>query len=65
MSEKSLSTFEIITVEEAADILHISKSKLYSILKSDPSFPAIKLNRKWLVYKAKMPEWFAGKLSMK
>lgn len=58
VNEKSPSAFEIITAKEAAKILQISKSKLYQILKSDPTFPAIQLGRKWIIYKAKLPEWF-------
>lgn len=58
MIEKSPSTFDIITTKEAAKLLQISKSKLYQILRSDTTFPAIQLGRKWIIYKAKLPEWF-------
>jgi excisionase family DNA binding protein len=62
MNEKSPSTFDIVTAKEAAKILQISKSKLYQIMKTDKAFPAVQLGRKWIVYKAKLPEWFESKL---
>jgi len=62
MNENSPSTFDIITAKEAAKILQISKSKLYHIMKTDKDFPAVQLGRKWIVYKAKLPEWFESKL---
>lgn len=62
MIEKSPSAFDIITAKEAAKVLQISKSKLYQILKSDPTFPAVQLGRKWIIYKAKLPQWFESKL---
>lgn len=58
MIEKSPSTFDIITTKEAARVLQISKSKLYQLMKSDPTFPAVQLGRKWIVYRSKLPEWF-------
>lgn len=65
MNEKSPSEWDIITPKEAAEILHLSLNSFYLLLQNDPSFPAIKLGRKWVVYKAKMPEWIEQRLEEK
>ncbi len=65
MKEKSPSTWDIITAEETALLFNLNINTLYHILNSDPSFPAVKLGGKWLVYKAKIPEWFEQKLACK
>lgn len=65
MNEKPSLEWDIIPPKEAAAILHLSLNSLYLLLQNDPTFPAIKIGRKWIICKAKIPEWIETKIRKK
>lgn len=62
MIEKSPSTFEFMTVDEAAEVLRVSLGSIYRIIQEDVTFPSVKLN-KLVVDRAKLKEWYEDKFS--
>lgn len=65
MIERSQPTFEIITRKEAAQILRFSNDRVYRIIKTDPTFPAVKINKKWVVDRTRLEAWYEEKFSNK
>lgn len=65
MKEKSPSVWDIITPIEAAELLHMSRNSIYKLIHSDNTFPAVQAGNKWLIYKAKIPDWFEQKMACK
>lgn len=52
----------IITAEQAAKELNLSKNKLYAIMRTDISFPAVRAGKKWLIIGDKLELWINTKL---
>ena len=50
---------------EAAELLHMSRNSIYKLIHSDNTFPAVQAGNKWLIYKAKIPDWFEQKMACK
>jgi excisionase family DNA binding protein len=56
--EKILS--EILTVDEAADLLRIPRSTIYKLAQLG-KIPAQKVGRHWRFHRAALVDWIAGK----
>lgn len=57
--------FELISAKETADLLDICLNSFYTLLRNDPTFPAIQVNRKWKIIKNKIPDWCDQQLNNK
>lgn len=47
----------LINVAETAELLGLSQNSLYTLLNGDPTFPAIRIGKKWIIQKNRIPEW--------
>ena len=47
----------LINVSETAELLGLSHNSLYSLLNGDPTFPAIRIGKKWIIQKNRIPAW--------
>lgn len=56
---------EIISAKEAARLLGISLNSVYTLLNSDPTFPAILCSGKWIIRKDRIFDWFDSRLNHK
>jgi excisionase family DNA binding protein len=65
MIKKLPLTFDIITVEEAAQILRMGKRRLHRTIKTDPTFPAVQLNKKWVIDRSLLEAWYESQFSNK
>lgn len=47
----------LINVSETAELLGLSQNSMYALLNFDPTFPAIRIGKKWIIQKNRIPEW--------
>lgn len=63
MIERSSPTFDILTRKEATQILRFSKVMFCHLTKTDPTFPAVKISKKWVVDRTRLEAWYEVKFS--
>lgn len=56
---------KILSVVEAAALLGIGRSTAYDLIKTDNSFPVVKLGRRLLVPAARLDVWIAGRVAQR
>ncbi len=56
---------KLLSVVEAAALLGIGRSTAYDLIKTDKSFPVVKLGRRLLVPAARLDVWIAGRVAQR
>lgn len=55
----------LLSVAETAEILGLSLNSMYMLLNTDPSFPAIRIGKKWIIQENRIPEWINQQMNKK
>ena len=63
--EKSPSTLDIINLPEAAEILRVCLRTIYTMIETDPTFPAVKINNMWRIHRVELKAWYENKFTNK
>lgn len=61
--EIPLSEKKLLSPSEAMPILGVSRSTMYEVLLKDPSFPVLKIGRKYFINKQGLQNWIDQKCS--
>lgn len=56
---------EVLTLKDCSIILDLSMPSIYALIKNDPTFPVMKLNKKLTVSKKLLDEWIQNKTKYK
>jgi hypothetical protein len=61
--EIPISEKKLLSPSEAMPILGVSRSTMYEVLLKDPSFPVLKIGRKYFINKQGLQNWIDKKCS--
>ncbi|MEA4805369.1 MAG: helix-turn-helix domain-containing protein [Acetobacterium wieringae] len=56
---------QLLSVAETAELLGLSLNSMYMLLNTDPSFPAIRIGKKWVIQENRIPEWITQQMTKK
>lgn len=55
----------LLSVAETAELMGLSLNNMYKLLNADPSFPAIRIGKKWIIQENRIPEWINQQMKKK